>query len=256
MNAQTINLGGMTFSFEVVGEPSSPYPAIVALHGWGGSLESMSGVAEGLAAQGFQVHSLDLAGFGRSDPPSGVWGVDDYARQVNAYLEQSGLKQVNLIGHSFGGRISIVLGADYPTQVSKIVLTDSAGVINPPTARDMLVKAGKAALKLPGLNAFEKQLRGWGQKQFGSADLKASGVLEPTFRKVITEDLVPRAAKISAPTLLIWGDQDQDTPLWQAKVLEQTIPDAGLVVFAGAGHFAYQERLPDFLRITETFFKG
>jgi pimeloyl-ACP methyl ester carboxylesterase len=54
---------------------------------------------------------------------------------------------------------------------------------------------------------------------------------------------------------LIWGDQDTDTPLWQGQQLEKLIPDAGLVVFKGAGHFAFQERLNDFVRIVDTFFK-
>jgi pimeloyl-ACP methyl ester carboxylesterase len=137
------------------------------------------------------------------------------------------------------------------------VLTDSAGVL--PTqsgVRSALVSLGKAALKLPGLNAFEARLRKFGRDLLGSKDLKNAGSLEPVFRKVIAEDLLPRAGQIKAPTLLIWGDQDQETPLWMGQLLEKTIPDAGLIVFQGAGHFAYQERLPDFLRIVDTFFGG
>jgi pimeloyl-ACP methyl ester carboxylesterase len=140
--------------------------------------------------------------------------------------------------------------------VAKIVLTSSAGVLSPPDARAKLVKVGKAALRLPVLRALEKPMRALARTAFGSDDLKAAGDLEPIFRRVVAEDLLPYAARIAAPTLLIWGDQDQATPLWQAQKLEQTIPDAGLVVFQGAGHFAYQERQADFVRIVETFFKG
>ncbi|NJL34439.1 MAG: alpha/beta hydrolase [Chloroflexaceae bacterium] len=57
------------------------------------------------------------------------------------------------------------------------------------------------------------------------------------------------------PTLLIWGDQDTDTPLTQAQVLESLIPDSGLVVLHGAGHFAYLEQLPRFVRILAEFIK-
>ena len=96
----------------------------------------------------------------------------------------------------------------------------------------------------------------WVRERYASEDLKNAGPLEDTFLRVVREDLVPRAARIKASTLLIWGDQDQDTPLWQAQVLEKTIPDAGLVVFKGAGHFAFQERIADFIRIVDTFFKG
>jgi pimeloyl-ACP methyl ester carboxylesterase len=220
----------------------------------------MQGVAAGLAGRGYHVHSLDLPGFGRSQTPPGgeaaPWGVPEYARFVVHYLESAGLKPARLVGHSFGGRISIVLGADYADYVTQIVLADSAGVLSPPTARDALVGLGKAALRLPILNRFEAGLRKLGREMLGSADLKDAGALEYVFRRVVEQDLVPYAARIKAPTLLVWGDQDQDTPLWQGQTLEKTIPDAGLVVFAGAGHFAYQERLTDFVHIVDTFFKS
>jgi pimeloyl-ACP methyl ester carboxylesterase len=251
----TSRLDGLELASEITGEGRP----VLLLHGWGGRIESMQPVAAALAARGYAVHNLDLPGFGRSalpPPAPEVWGVADYARFVAHYLEAANLKPVNLIGHSFGGRIGIVLGADYPQHVEKIVLADSAGVLSPPTARDRLVQIGRAALKLPGLNIFEARLKQWGRDQLGSEDLKNAGPLEATFRKVVAEDLLPRAARIAAPTLLIWGDQDRDTPFWQGQTLEKTIPDAGLVVFQGAGHFAYQERLADFVRIVDTFFKG
>lgn len=257
MSIQTGTLDGLTYGYEVSGDPAGP--PVLILHGWGGQIESMVNVAAGLAARGYAVHVLDLPGFGRSAPPPespSVWGVPEYARFTAAYIESAKLGRPHLIGHSFGGRISIILGADYSGQVGKIVLTSSAGVLTPPTLRDKLVGAGKAALQLPGLNLLYKPISNVAKQTIGSDDLRAAGVLEPVFRKVVTQDLVPYAARISAPTLLIWGDQDTATPLWQAQTLEKTIPDAGLVVFQGAGHFAYQERGADFVRIVDTFFKG
>jgi pimeloyl-ACP methyl ester carboxylesterase len=251
--ATTIN--DLTIISEVSGSLDASV-TVIALHGWGGGLRSMQGVASGLASRGYRVHNLDLPGFGDSTLPPEAWGVPEYARLVSLYLAHHQLSHVNLIGHSFGGRISIIMGADHAASLNKIVLTSSAGVLPPKTMRDSIVGFGKQALKLPGLNAFESQLRGWAKNQLGSEDYKNAGALEPTFRKVIAEDLLPYAARIKAPTLLIWGDADQDTPLWQAQTLEKTIPDAGLVVFNGATHFAYQERLPEFLKIVDTFFAG
>lgn len=252
---QTV-IDGLTIASEVIGEGTP----ILLLHGWGGKIESMRMVAERLAPHGYNCHILDLPGFGRSALPTDVWGVCDYARLVTLYLDQINLKSVHLIGHSFGGRISIVLGADYPDYVNKIVLADSAGVMTPPSTKQKLRKvafdAANTLLSLPGLNHFQQRFRLWVRNRYGSEDLRSAGALEPIFRKVIREDLLPHAARIKAPTLLIWGDLDEDTPVWQAKKLEQTIPDAGLVVFQDAGHFAYQERLTDFVRIVETFFGG
>ena len=81
-----------------------------------------------------------------------------------------------------------------------------------------------------------------------------AGPLQATFVRVVEQDLLPYAARVARPTLLIWGDRDADTPLWMGRQLEQTIPDAGLVVFQGAGHFSYLERLPDYVRIVHHFF--
>lgn len=248
-------LDGMEFASEVTGEGAP----VLLLHGWGGRIESMQAVAAGLIPHGFQAHILDLPGFGRSAAPPQApepWGVFEYTQFVLHYIETTGLRPLHLIGHSFGGRIAIVLGANHPDRISKIVLADSAGVRTPPSARSRLVDLGNAALRLPGLNALEPQLRRLGQRALGSDDLKNAGLLEATFRKVVTEDLLPYAARIKAPTLLIWGDLDLDTPLWQGQALEKAIPDAGLVVFKGAGHFAYQERLTEFVHIVKTFLQG
>lgn len=251
---QAIN--GLTIAAESKGQGRP----VLLLHGWGLQLENMQSVADRLAPLGYTVHAIDLPGFGRSTLPAEVWGVPEYARLVAAYIEQAGLKPVSVIGHSFGGRISIVLGADYGDLVDKIVLTNSAGVLTPPTTRQRVrqtaFRAVGAALTLPGLRTYEERFRRWARNRYGSADLKAAGPLEPIFRKVIQQDLVPYAKRIRASTLLIWGDQDQETPLWQGQALEKAIPDAGLVVLQGAGHFAYQERLTDFVRIVDTFLKG
>ncbi|PJF37447.1 MAG: alpha/beta hydrolase [Candidatus Thermofonsia Clade 1 bacterium] len=254
MAIERFELLGVSTARQVLGTPSAP--SVLLLHGWGGAIESLQAVAQALSERGFCAHTLDLPGFGRSQVPPETWGVADYARWAIAYCDWAGLERVHWIGHSFGGRLSIVIGAEFPERVQKIVLANSAGVLNPPNMRDKLVKAGKALLRLPVLRVLEQPMRTWARNALGSDDLKAAGALEPIFRRVVAEDLLPYAARIAAPTLLIWGDQDQVTPLWQAHKLEQTIPDAGLVIFQGAGHFAYQERLPEFVRIVETFFKG
>jgi pimeloyl-ACP methyl ester carboxylesterase len=73
---------------------------------------------------------------------------------------------------------------------------------------------------------------------------------------VVNEDLLPYAARVTVPTLLFWGDQDKDTPLWQGELLEKTIPDAGLIVHKGAGHYSYLDRLADTVRVMDYFFKS
>ncbi len=249
-------LDGIELNMTVAGEGDP----VLVLHGWGARIESVAMIQQRLAPLGYRVYAIDFPGFGKSDLPPTAWGVADYARFVAHLLDHLGLERVHLIGHSFGGRISIVLGADYPERVKKIVLTDSAGVIMPPSSKQQVTRGIGRIVKdlfaLPGLKIFEPAVQDWYRDRFGSEDYKSAGPLMPTFLKVVNEDLLPRAARIKASTLLIWGDQDQDTPLWQGQLLEKTIPDGGLVVFQGAGHFAYQERISDFIRIVDTFFKG
>lgn len=232
---------------------------VLALHGWGGSIRSFWPVAERLGANGYAVHLIDLPGFGQSQPPSDPWGVTDYARFVLAYLDASELPRVALLGHSFGGRIGLVLAAQYPERVSRMVLANSAGLRTPLSGpqrlRNGVARALRQSLDGLGLTSLRARLQTFYNRRYASQDYLNAGPLRETFVRIISEDLTPYAAQVKAPTVLIWGDQDVETPLWQGRKLEQVIPDAGLIVFAGAGHFSYLERLNDYLRIVEHFLK-
>lgn len=233
---------------------------VLLLHGWGGNIKSMWPVAERLGNQGFQTHTLDLPGFGMSDMPPQAWDVPRYAQFVLAYIQSLDIDKINLVGHSFGGRISIFLSAEYPEVVRKLVLVDSAGVKPAPTTNMKIYAFSRQVifglLQLPVLKRFEPPVRQWFRQKFGSTDYLNAGALEATFKLVIHQDLVPFARRIQAPTLLIWGQLDMDTPVSDAKILEDAIPDAGLVVFEGAGHYSYLDRPTDFTRIVSHFFKS
>ena len=93
-------------------------------------------------------------------------------------------------------------------------------------------------------------------QHFGSADYRAlTPFMRQTFNRVIAQDLTPCLAKIKAPTLLVWGENDTATPLWMGQQMEKEIPDAGLVVLKGCGHFAYLDKYGEFRLIAESFLK-
>lgn len=233
---------------------------VLALHGWGGSVKSFWPVAERLSTSGYAVHLIDLPGFGHTQPPPEPWSVADYARFVLAYLDDSGLARVALLGHSFGGRIGLVLAAQHPERISRMVLANSAGLRTPLSLsqrlRNTAARLVKYSLDRAGLDSLRVRLQAFYNRRYASEDYLNAGPLRETFLRIIGEDLTPYAAQVRAPTVLIWGDRDTDTPLWQGRKLEQVIPDAGLVVFAGAGHFSYLERLNDYLRIVEHFLQS
>ena len=233
---------------------------VVMLHGWGANLQLMQPLAERLATMGFRCYVPDLPGFGQTEKPPAGWSVHDYTNWVLAYLDFHQLTQVYVIGHSFGGRLSLVLGAQHSQRIRKMILANSAGVpYKSNQSASLRLKTYRLALNTLnriGLQQPANQLRHWYTERYGSTDYKAAtGTMRETFVKVVNEDLLPFAAQVKPSTLLIWGGQDEDTPLWQGQLLEKTIPDAGLVVYDDAGHYSYLDRLPDATRVIDHFFK-
>lgn len=250
-----VEVSGLKIAQAVSGESGPP---IIMLHGWGANIDLMLPLAQRLS--NYRVYVLDLPGFGKSDPPSTSWSVSDYANFVLAYMDCHQIDRAYLIGHSFGGRIGLVLGAEHPARFIKMALIDSAGVRTPPsTTGSLRLKTYRLALNTlsaVGLKNQADQLRAWYDNRYGSEDYKAAqGVMRETFVKVVNEDLLPYAARVQPPTLLFWGDKDEDTPLSQGQLLENTISDAGLVIWEGAGHYSYLDRLADTVRVIEHFFK-
>jgi pimeloyl-ACP methyl ester carboxylesterase len=247
------SINGLQAGVCVVGEGRP----VLALHGWGGNILSFWPVAERLAPRGYQVHLLDLPGFGQSQRPPQAWSIADYMRFVTAYLDDSHLDRVAVLGHSFGGRIGLVMAAEHPEHVNKMVLADSAGLRTPLStkqrARNLFARLARNTLDRLGLDTWRNRLQESYNRRYASEDYLTAGPLRDTFLQVIKEDLAAFARRVQAPTVLIWGDRDSDTPLWQGRKLEQLIPDAGLIIFQGAGHFAYLERLDDYIRIVDHF---
>lgn len=257
---EIISVAGIPLTHFIAHPPSGIGKPVLALHGWGADHTLMKPVAERLALLGYSVYAPDLPSFGATPAPASPWTVFDYANFSLRYIDALGFERVHLIGHSFGGRIGLILGADHPERIGKIALADSAGV---PPRRSLLqrvrlraYKLIRGALERAGARGLAAALREKYNRRYGSADYQnTSGVMRTTFVNIVNENLLPFAARIQCPTLLFWGMDDADTPLWQGETLEKTIPDAGLIVFENAGHYSYLERLGDFVRIVDHFFK-
>ncbi len=232
---------------------------LVMLHGWGAHSGLVFPLAERLIPLGYHVYVPDLPGFGESALPPAAWSVHDYAAFVVKYMDAHGLDTVNLFGHSFGGRLGLILGAEYSERLVKMVLADAAGVRPQSSTQGDLrlnvykfVRDGLASLGMKGLS---EQLREWYVNRYGSADYKAAGALREIFVRVVNEELLPYAARVKVSTLLLWGENDTDTPVSQGQTLEKTIPDAGLVVFPNAGHYSYLDALERTVTVMDYFFK-
>lgn len=195
------------------------------------------------------VVSVDFPGFGAEPEPREPWGVEEYTRWLEQRLE--GVERPILVGHSFGGRVAIVFASRNATE--KVVLVDAAGVRPRRGARYYIkVWSFKIFKRFASRAAVEK----WRGKA-GSADYAAaSATMRGTLSRVVNDDLRRFMPSISAPTLLIWGSADTATPVSDAKKMERLIPDAGLVVFEGAGHYSFLDQGARFNAILKKFVCG
>ncbi len=239
-------------------------PTVLLLHGWGCDGSIFSFIESGLSAEA-SVLTLDFPGHGQSAEPPEPWGVPEYAGQVQELLERLHISHVDVVAHSFGGRVAIYLASHYPELVGRLIITGGAGIRKPVSQsqqkRQNRFKRYNAVLNaMKGVKPLAPVVEQWQtslRSRFGSADYnKLNEGMRKTFVKVISQDLLPMLGDIAAPTLLIWGSEDTETPLWMGQQMEQSIPDAGLVIFEGRSHFAFIEEWQRFLLIVREFFFG
>lgn len=214
------------------------------LHGWQDNLETFKPLA-GLFASDFRIIRLDLPGFGKTENPPQDWNLEDYVHFVRSFIEKLGVEVNVLIGHSFGGRIAIKALGEKKIKTDKIVLLNSAGIVQKHTLRSFLLKVFakviKAVLFIPPLSFWKDKIRKKAYRAIGS-DYADVGRLKGTFLNTINEDLSGQAKNISVPTLLIWGVNDEETPLSLGRYLSRLIPGSNLEVIENAGHFVHKEK--------------
>ena len=232
---------------------------VLLLHGWGSSFEFYKGIIATLKNR-CRVIALNFPGCGNSDTMSSPWTLDDYCNLVLKFINKLNIVNPIVIGHSHGGRVTLKMTAEGIINPPKIVLLDSAGLIPKKSIKKKLraksFKVIKRTLTLPIIKNYSEGLLDKARKHYGSADYNAAPeVLRKTLVSLVNTDLRDILHKIECPTLLIWGENDTDTPLSDAKIIESKIKDAGLCVIKGAGHFAFFERPYEAHAILNSFIK-
>lgn len=221
---------------------------IVLLHGWGQNIEMMKPVGDRL--KNHHIIIIDLPGYGNSSEPKYVWTVYDYVECIKELLDSLNVKNPILIGHSFGGKISLEYASKY--KVKKLILFGSPyrkGIDKMPLKTKLL----KFAKKIPVVNRLE----GFAKKHIGSTDYKkASDMMRKILVETVNLDITEDVKKIKCPTLIFWGTLDEAVPISDAYDLEKLINDAGLVVYDGCTHYAYLERLGQTVNAIKVFLEG
>ena len=238
-----INIKNLNVNYIQYGEGKD----ILLLHGWGQNIEMMKPLGDCFSDR-FKITIIDLPGFGQSDEPSVPWTIDDYELLIEEFIEKLKIKKPIVIGHSFGGRLAIRYCARNP--ISKLVLFGSP-CIRIQESLPFTVRVLKCLKKVPGLNSIGEHMK----KYIGSRDYKAaSPIMRQTLVEVVNEDLSKYAREIEEPTLLIWGNNDTEAPVKEAKELEKIMIDAALIILPGT-HYAYLENLGQVANILNNFFK-
>ncbi len=240
-------------------EPGAGAP-VVLMHGWGCSSVTLASVAKSVRALGRPLINVDFPGFGQSTEPEEVWDTYAYADCIESLLQAEGIGQDAVLwGHSFGGRVGIILASRRP--VGKLILVDAAGVKPHRTLKYYFkvytFKAQKHLLRLLlGRQRAEKFLDRRRAKA-GSADYRnSSPKMRAIMSRVVNQDLCHLMPAIKCPTLLIWGEEDTATPLSDAKRMESLIPGSALVSFAGASHYSFLDRPAQFAAVLQSFLQS
>jgi pimeloyl-ACP methyl ester carboxylesterase/tetratricopeptide (TPR) repeat protein len=247
-NLQSVQLAnGIKLSYAEDGDPSAP--PVVLLHGWSDSWFSFSPVLSELAKVA-HVYSVSMRGHGESDGPATGYTMPQLAADVVAFMDALGLERTAVIGHSLGSLVAEHVAASVPDRVTRLVLV--GGIYDP---RDETMKEMQQQL-----NGFTDEVPRDYIRDFQLATLHnrvpdefLATVIEESRKHplhawqgvaaAMNSDEAPASlSRITAATLLIWGDQDAFFKRDQQDKLVASIKGAKLVVYEDTGHAVHWER--------------
>ena len=219
---------------------------IVLLHGWGQNIAMMEPIAKKIEGN-YRITIIDLPGFGLSNEPDKAYSVYDYVDFLCAFFKELNIKKPILIGHSFGGRLSIIYGSKYDTR--KIVLLGS------PCVRHEYKSLKQSLLKFFKKLKIFNPLVNYIKKHSGSEDYRnATPIMREVLVKTVNEDLSECAKKVKCHCLLIWGDNDTAVPVEHARELDALLENSKLVVLPGT-HYCYLENISEVGKMIDEFVK-
>lgn len=249
VQSRSVNVAGHRVHYYVEGPTSGK--VVVLVHGLGGRAEDWNNLATYLDKEGFRIYMPDLPGYGRSDQPAEFsYSVPAEAQAVVGFLDAVGLKKVDLGGWSMGGWIVQRVAAEHPELVDRLMLFDSAGIYEKPPFDTRLFTPTTPA-ELDELDALlmpnPPKVPGFIAQDILRLSRKNAWVVQRALDSMLTgkdatDSLLPG---LKMPVLIVWGKEDQITPLSQGKTINRLIPQSQMEVFPGCGHLAPRECAED-----------
>jgi pimeloyl-ACP methyl ester carboxylesterase len=256
-------------------------PAILFIHGLTGSHRNWAYLIKALKAD-HRVLAPDLWGHGESAKPMGDYSLGAHAATLRDLLDLLGIERVTLVGHSFGGGISMEFCYLFPERVERLVLVSSGGLgrsVSPllraatvPGAGWVLPVIASGWVRGRGDAAGRTLARfGWepspdvkeiwrGFTSLADGDTRRAflattrSVIDPGGQTVTARDILPLAVKV--PTLIVWGTRDRMIPAWHATTAHKAIPGSRVELFEGAGHFPHLDDPERFAELLSDFMAG
>jgi pimeloyl-ACP methyl ester carboxylesterase len=242
VQSRSVVIAGSRVHYLAEGPASGP--AVVLVHGLGGSAEDWRNLAPSLAKAGFRVYIPDLPGYARSEKPADFsYSIPDEAAVVVSFFDALGLKQVDLGGWSMGGWIVQNIAFNHPDRVRRLMLFDSAGIREQPSWDTRLFTPVTPA-ELDQLNALlsphPESIPAFVARDILRVSQQDAWVIHRALASMLTgndatDALLPQ---LKMPVLIVWGAQDHITPLKQGEKIHQLVPQSQLIVAPDCGHLA------------------
>ena len=249
----TINYKDINLSYQKYGDGKD---TIIILPGWGETRNTFLEIINILMID-YTIYILDYPGFGNTKFPNYNLTMDDYASLIISFLQQLNISNPNIIAHSFGGRIAILLSGKYNIPIKNLILIDSAGIKPKMTLKKKFkLKLYKALQSFANIlpKTIKSKVKTYLFNKFSSSDYQALDEnMRETFKNIINLDLTKYLSKIKANTLILWGEKDIDTPLKDGKIMNKKITNSELIIFPNCTHFCYLENTYVIIKIILCF---
>lgn len=227
----------------------------IFLHGWGSDSKRFKPILDTLG----NFIAIDMPGFGMSERLYEKWTIIKYAEFLKSFLDKLDITNPILIGHSFGGSVIIKYCANIG-KARKIILIGSAGV-RKRTKKiifyNFLSKIIKIIFSAPLIKRYKNSIRNGAYSVIGSQDYVsiADENLKNTFINIINEDLQKDMRKIDTEAILIWGEDDKDTPIQHGMLINKLIRNSKIFTIKNAGHFVFLDKTQEFNNLLTQFLK-
>lgn len=230
-----LTINNLKVYFQKVGKGKN----LILLHGWGLDSSTFWPTVD-LLKDNFTLWLIDLPGFGRSDIPKEAVDTKDYAKIIADFIRKNKISKPTVLGHSFGGKISIRFADLHPNLIDKLILVGSSGLKRDPSFESTIAYplAKIVHYLIPDIFNIKKIIRKEFYRKIES-DYENAGVMKGTLLKTIKEDLTDNLKRIDNETLLIWGDSDRAVPLKYGKRMYRLLKNSKLIIMEEQGHFLH-----------------